>query len=161
MPAKKKRNPIPKNGERKNGEAPGFNVGKNATIREILAEARTFMTPEEYRDFSRKPKGNLSGGILKVRKGATMKEIYAAARKNFTAWDLQWFTQDHEFFPAEDLMAEMEEIHRLTQEELNENTTPARRQEIRAILKKIMGHDVTKANSFNKRHKRTRKKKAS
>src|SRR5688572_21996466 len=82
MPAKKKRHPAPKNGERKNGELPGFNVGKNATIREILAEARTFMTPEEYRDFSRKPKDD--GGIIKVPKGATKKELYAIFRKNFT-----------------------------------------------------------------------------
>ncbi len=106
MPAKKK-----SYAAKNNGQAPGFNVGKNATIRKILAEARTFMTPEEYRDFSRKPKDK---GIrtLNVRKGATISEIYAAARKNFTAWDLQRYTIDEPMVPSEQVLAEMEEIYR-------------------------------------------------
>ena len=156
MPTKKKRHPAPKNGERKNGELPGFNVGKNATIREILAEARTFMTPQEYRDFSRKPKDD--GGIFKIPKGATMKEIYALCRKKFTAWDLQKYTRDEPMVPVEDDFAAMEEIHRLTVEALNENITKARRQQIYAALSKHLGYDVKKLESIIKRTRKTREK---
>ena len=49
--------------------------------------------------------------VLKVRKGATLKEIYAAARKAFTAADLQRFTEDEPMVPAEQVLAEMEAIH--------------------------------------------------
>ncbi len=49
--------------------------------------------------------------ILKVRKGATLKEIYARARQEFTAADLQKFTEIDEGIPAEQVLAQMEEIH--------------------------------------------------
>ena len=49
---------------------------------------------------------------LYVRKGATLKEIYAKARKQFTAADLQKYTVDEPMVPAEQLLAELEAIHR-------------------------------------------------
>lgn len=49
---------------------------------------------------------------LRVRKGATLKEIYAAARKQFTAADLQRFTEIEPMVPAEQLLAEVEAICR-------------------------------------------------
>jgi hypothetical protein len=50
--------------------------------------------------------------ILKIRKGATLREIYARAREQFSAADLQKFTEIEEGIPAEQVLAKMEEIHR-------------------------------------------------
>ncbi len=49
--------------------------------------------------------------ILIVRKGATLREIYAAARAAFTAKDLQKYTVDEPMIPATDLLAELEAIN--------------------------------------------------
>jgi len=99
---------------KKNGVSPFSEIGKNATFKEIVAAARKFMTPEELRDFTRVKKEDKNGGIpiLHVRKGATMKEIYAAARRAFTAADLQKYTRDEPMVPAEEILKDMEEIHR-------------------------------------------------
>ena len=48
--------------------------------------------------------------ILRVRKGATLKEIYAAAHRAFTAADLQRYTEIEETFPMEPLIAELEAV---------------------------------------------------
>jgi hypothetical protein len=48
--------------------------------------------------------------ILRVRKGATLKEIYTAAHRAFTAADLQKFTEIEEEIPARQLLAELEAI---------------------------------------------------
>lgn len=49
---------------------------------------------------------------LYVRKGATQREIYAAYRKQFTAADLQKYTELEPMVPAEQLLTELEAIHR-------------------------------------------------
>ncbi len=49
---------------------------------------------------------------LKVKRGATPKEIYAAYRKQFTAADLQKYTELEPMIPADQLLAELETIHR-------------------------------------------------
>jgi hypothetical protein len=49
---------------------------------------------------------------LYVRKGATLKEIYAEARKQFTAADLQKYTVDEPMVPMEKVLAEMEAIQK-------------------------------------------------
>jgi len=49
--------------------------------------------------------------ILKVRKGATLREIYRASREQFTAADLARFCQDEPMIPAEQFLAEMETIY--------------------------------------------------
>jgi hypothetical protein len=49
--------------------------------------------------------------ILKVRKGATLREIYRASREQFTAEDLARFCQDEPMIPAEQFLAEMETIY--------------------------------------------------
>jgi hypothetical protein len=51
---------------------------------------------------------------LRVRKGATLKEIYAAMRKQFTAADLQKFTEIGHvpMVPADQVLADMESIHK-------------------------------------------------
>ena len=49
--------------------------------------------------------------ILRVKKGASRKEIYAAARRAFTAADLQKFTEIEEGIPAEQVVAELEAIY--------------------------------------------------
>ena len=49
--------------------------------------------------------------ILKVRKGATLREIYARIREEFTAADLQKFTEIDEGIPAEQVLARMEKVH--------------------------------------------------
>jgi hypothetical protein len=55
-----------------------------------------------------------NGGIprLRVRKNATLAEIYAAARKQFTAADLQKFTEIEPMVPADQVLADLEAIHR-------------------------------------------------
>ena len=48
---------------------------------------------------------------LYVRKGATLKEIYAAYRKQFTAADLQKYTVDEPLVPMKEVLSQMEMIH--------------------------------------------------
>ncbi|TMQ30438.1 MAG: hypothetical protein E6K70_24175 [Planctomycetota bacterium] len=50
--------------------------------------------------------------ILKVRKGATLREIYARARQEFTAADLQKYTVLEEGVPVAQVIEEMEAIQR-------------------------------------------------
>ncbi len=57
------------------------------------------------------PKKYTGVKILKVRKNATLKEIYRAAKEQFTAADLARFCQDEPMVPAEQVLAEMEAIH--------------------------------------------------
>jgi GTP-binding protein EngB required for normal cell division len=50
---------------------------------------------------------------LNVRPNATLREIYAQARKEFTAADLQKYTDlDEPMVPMEQVLAEMEKIQR-------------------------------------------------
>ena len=64
-------------------------------------------------DKKRRPPKNKNGAIplLRVKKGARLKEIYAAARRAFTAADLQKFTEIEEGVPAEQVVAELEAIY--------------------------------------------------
>jgi hypothetical protein len=65
---------------------------------------------------------------LKVRKGATLKEIYAAVRKQFTAADLQKYTVDEPMIPADELFAELKNIHReVMAEKRKKKTKPAKK----------------------------------
>ncbi len=57
-------------------------------------------------------RGNGAIPVLRVRKGASLKEIYAAARRAFTAADLQKYTVDEPMVPAQQLLAELEAIDR-------------------------------------------------
>jgi hypothetical protein len=50
--------------------------------------------------------------ILRVKKGDSLKTIYAKAHKAFTAADLQKYTVIEEGIPAEQVLAEMEAIIR-------------------------------------------------
>lgn len=47
---------------------------------------------------------------LYVRKGATLREIYAAYKKQFTAADLQQYTEPLVGIPVEQVIARMEAI---------------------------------------------------
>jgi hypothetical protein len=55
---------------------------------------------------------------LKVRKGATLREIYAASRRQFTAADLQKFTEIEPMIPIEQVLAEVEAAYRDETEKL-------------------------------------------
>jgi hypothetical protein len=48
--------------------------------------------------------------MLNVRKGATLRAIYAQARLEFTAADLQKYTEIEEGVPMEWIIAEIEAI---------------------------------------------------
>jgi len=50
--------------------------------------------------------------LLIVPKNATLKQIYAAGRKQFTAAELQRFTEPSENIPVEQVIAELEAIQR-------------------------------------------------
>jgi hypothetical protein len=56
--------------------------------------------------------------ILKVRKNAPLREIYRRIREEFTAADLQKFTEIEPMIPGDQLLAELEAIH---QKELRRN----------------------------------------
>lgn len=49
---------------------------------------------------------------LIVPKDATLRQIYARYRQEFTAADLQQYTEMEEGIPAEQILAEMEAIQR-------------------------------------------------
>jgi hypothetical protein len=67
------------------------------------------MTPNKELHMSRKKKTN-SDSILVVPKNATLKQISAIYRQQFTAADLQKFTELDEGIPMEDVIAELEKI---------------------------------------------------
>jgi hypothetical protein len=48
--------------------------------------------------------------ILKINKGDSLKTIYRKAREDFTAADLQKFTEIEEGIPLEQIIAEMRAI---------------------------------------------------
>jgi hypothetical protein len=50
--------------------------------------------------------------VLRVKKGESLKSIYAKLRKAFTAADLQKYTVIEEGIPAEQVLAVMEAINR-------------------------------------------------
>ncbi len=50
--------------------------------------------------------------VLRIKKGETLKEIYARLRKSFSAADLQKYAVDEEMFPTDELIAELEGIHK-------------------------------------------------
>ncbi len=50
--------------------------------------------------------------MLYVRKGATLREIYAQLRREFTAADLQKYTEPDEGIDFGAVLPELEEIHR-------------------------------------------------
>jgi hypothetical protein len=49
---------------------------------------------------------------LRVKKGDSLKTIYAKARKAFSAADLQKYTEIEEGIPAERVLAELEAMER-------------------------------------------------
>ena len=49
---------------------------------------------------------------LRVRKNATIREIYAKYREQFSAADLQRYTEIEPMVPGDELLAELEAIHR-------------------------------------------------
>lgn len=50
--------------------------------------------------------------VLRVKATDDLKTIYEKARRSFTAADLQRFTEIEKGIPAEQVLAEMEAIHR-------------------------------------------------
>ena len=50
--------------------------------------------------------------ILKVPKNASLRQIYAIARRQFSAADLQKYTVIEPMMPADELLAELKVIHR-------------------------------------------------
>jgi hypothetical protein len=59
-------------------------------------------------------KNNQNGGIriLRVKKGDSLKTIYAKARKAFTAADLQRYTEIEEGIPFDQIIAEIDHAQR-------------------------------------------------
>jgi hypothetical protein len=50
--------------------------------------------------------------IVKVPPNATMRQMYAALKRDFSASDLQKFTEIELGIPAEKLMSQLEAIHK-------------------------------------------------
>ena len=60
-----------------------------------------------------KKKKKIDIPILVVPKNATLRQIYAIYKKQFTAADLQKYTEiDEPMVPMEQVLADMEKIHR-------------------------------------------------
>jgi hypothetical protein len=57
-------------------------------------------------------RANRAVPLLRVKKGASLKAIYAAARRAFTAADLQKYTEFEGGIPAEQVLAELEATDR-------------------------------------------------
>jgi hypothetical protein len=57
-------------------------------------------------------KKNIDNLILKVPKNASLREIYAIYRKQFTAADLQKYTVNEPMVPAKQVLAELEALDR-------------------------------------------------
>ena len=64
--------------------------------------------------------------VLNVRKGATLREIYAARKRAFSAEELQRYAQDDEMVPAEQVLADMEAAHRKELARMQRKATVAR-----------------------------------
>ncbi len=50
--------------------------------------------------------------IVRVKQDDELETLYAKARASFTAADLQRYTENEEMFPADQLVEELEAIHR-------------------------------------------------
>jgi hypothetical protein len=50
--------------------------------------------------------------LLVVPKNATLRQIYAICKREFSAADLAKYLQDEPMVPMEQVLAEMEKIHR-------------------------------------------------
>jgi hypothetical protein len=50
--------------------------------------------------------------IIRVKKGESLKSIYAKVRRRFTAADLAKYLEDEPMIPAEQILAELEAIQR-------------------------------------------------
>jgi len=49
--------------------------------------------------------------VLKIRKGASLREIYPEAKKQFTAEDLAQYCHDEPMVPATQVLAELKAIY--------------------------------------------------
>jgi hypothetical protein len=67
------------------------------------------------------PKKNDRIPRLEVRKNAPLREIYARAREEFTAADLQKYTEIEEGIPLEEIIAKMEAIQRRESQKRKKN----------------------------------------
>ncbi len=68
--------------------------------------------------------------ILRVKKGDDLSTLYARARKAFTAADLQRYTVIEKGIPAEQLLAELDAIHR--EESRKRKNPPSRKRKRQA-----------------------------
>jgi hypothetical protein len=65
--------------------------------------------------------------ILRIRKGDSLKTIYAKAHRAFTAGDLQKYTVTEECIPAEQVLAELEAVDREAVKKRNRKPKDGRR----------------------------------
>jgi hypothetical protein len=65
--------------------------------------------------------------ILDVPPNATLRQIYAAYKKQFTAADLAKYCQDEPMVPMEQVLADMEKIHREETEKLQKRQNRRRK----------------------------------
>jgi hypothetical protein len=78
---------------------------KRVKAREPQSTTRSRAMPERKKRSDGIPR-------LYVKKGESLKSIYARFRREFTAADLQKYTEIEEGIPMEKIIAELEEIHR-------------------------------------------------
>jgi hypothetical protein len=71
---------------------------------------KLFTAPAETDMAKKKKKNDIP--ILVVPKNATLRQIYAIYKKQFTAADLQKYTEIEPMVPMEQVLADMEKIQR-------------------------------------------------
>jgi len=64
--------------------------------------------------------------VLRIKKGDSLKAIYAKARRAFTAADLQKYTELEEGIPARQVVEELEAIDREVERERKRKSTNER-----------------------------------
>jgi hypothetical protein len=75
-------------------------------------DIRSYAVSRPIQKDAKRPAAGSEGEIpiLHVEKGASLKTLYAVARRAFTADDLQKFTEVEDGVPAEELLRELESL---------------------------------------------------
>jgi hypothetical protein len=71
--------------------------------------------------------------IIRVKKGESLKSIYAKVRRRFTAADLAKYFEEEPMIPARQILAEMEAIHREEMSKKRQKPKRGRRKQRSAV----------------------------
>jgi hypothetical protein len=90
--------------------------------------------------------------VLKIRKGATLREIYRESKKQFTAADLARFCQDEPMIPAEQFLAEMEAIYEKEMRRYKNSKNMKKKKQLSLVQKRDFSSHTEGDGIVPKRH---------